>query len=344
MAAVPTVDSIWAKRISERLRAAGLPTEEIIQKAGIKPYLLNQKNSRIPFRQHAELLDLAATALENGCFGLELAAKEIDPRDGGLLVYAALSSKTFGEAVSVLERYVHVLNEAVDVSSDMTGDAAVIEFDLTERKAKSLRQATEFGMANLVRSLRFLTGMQIRPVGVSFAHPRNREIVKFERFFGCPVQFAAKQNSATFSRRHLALPIATADDRLLGILTGYCDEILADCEENSPELRHQVERIVMRLLSRGEAEMRNVAHELGMSMRTLARKLNESGATFTEILDRLRFDAAQKYLKDASLTPSQITFLLGYSEVSAFSHAFKRWTGTTPGGWRASRVNEGYGW
>ena len=136
----------------------------------------------------------------------------------------------------------------------------------------------------------------------------------------------------------MALPIATADDRLLGILTGYCDEILADCEENSPELRHQVERIVMRLLSRGEAEMRNVAHELGMSMRTLARKLNESGATFTEILDRLRFDAAQKYLKDASLTPSQITFLLGYSEVSAFSHAFKRWTGTTPGGWRASRV------
>ena len=72
MAAVRTVDSIWARRISERLRDAGLPIEKIIQKAGIKPYLLNQKSARIPFRQHAELLDLAATALENGCFGLEL--------------------------------------------------------------------------------------------------------------------------------------------------------------------------------------------------------------------------------------------------------------------------------
>jgi AraC-like DNA-binding protein len=338
MAGVRTIDSIWAKRISERLRGAGLPIEEIIQKAGIKPYLLNQKSGRIPFRQHAELLDLAATALKNGCFGLELAAKEIDPRDGGLLVYAALSSKTFGEALSVLERYIHVLNEAADVRSDMTGDTAIIEFDFSEPKAKSLRQATEFGMANLIRSLRFLIGIQIRPAAVSFVHPRNREIAKFERFFGCPVQFAAKQNSLTFSRRQLALPIATADDRLLGILTGYCDEILADREQNSPGLQHQVERIVMRLLSRGEAETRNVAHELGMSVRTLARKLNESGATFTKILDRLRFDLAQKYLKDASLTPSQITFFLGYSEVSAFSHAFKRWTGTTPGEWRAKRV------
>ncbi len=338
MAAVRTVDSIWARRISERLRDAGLPIEKIIQKAGIQPYLLNQKSARIPFRQHAELLDLAATALENGCFGLELAAKEIDPRDGGLLVYAALSSKTFGEALSVLERYIHVLNEAADVRSDMTGDTAIIEFDFSEPKAKGLRQATEFGMANLVRSLRFLTGIRIRPAGVSFAHPRNREIAKFERFFGCPVQFAAKQNSVTFSRRQLALPIATADDRLLGILTNYCDEILADREGSSPELQHQVERIVMRLLSRGEAETRNVAHELGMSVRTLARRLNESGATFAEILDRLRSDLAQNYLKDASLTPSQITFLLGYSEVSAFSHAFKRWTGTTPGGWRAKHV------
>ena len=142
----------------------------------------------------------------------------------------------------------------------------------------------------------------------------------------------------TFSRRQLALPIATADDRLLGILTNYCDEILADREESSPDLQHQVERIVMRLLSRGEAETRNVAHELGMSVRTLARRLNESGATFAEILDRLRSDLAQNYLKDASLTPSQITFLLGYSEVSAFSHAFKRWTGTTPGEWRAKHV------
>jgi AraC-like DNA-binding protein len=335
MAATQTIDAIWAKRTSERLSAAGLRVDDILQKVGIKPYLLNQKAARIHFRQHAELLDLAAAASGNGCFGLELAAKEIDPRDGGLLVYAALSSKTFGEALTVLIRYIHVLNEAVDVRSTVSGDTAILELDLSEPKAKSLRQATEFGMANLVRSLRFLTGTRLRPIEVRFAQPRSRDIPRFERFFGCPVRFGAKQNTVSFSRRHLALPIATADDRLLGILTSYCDEILADREKKSPDLRHQVERVIVRLLSRGEAETTKVASELGMSVRTLARRLSESGTSFGKILDELRHDLALKYLRDATLALSQTTFLLGYSELSAFTHAFKRWTGKTPGEWRA---------
>ncbi len=338
MSATQTIDAIWAKRTSEKLEAAGLPVEDILQKVGIKPYLLNQKAARIPFRQHAELLDLAAAASGNGCFGLELAAKEIDPRDGGLLAYAALSSKTFGEALKVLVRYFHVLNEAVDVRSTVSRDAAIIEFDFSEPKAKSLRQATEFGMANLVRSLRFPTGTRLRPIEVRFSQPRSRDITRFERFFSCPVRFGAKQNIVSFLRHHLALPIATSDDRLLGILTDYCDEILADREKKSPDLRHRVERTISRLLSRGEAQTPTVANELGMSVRTLARRLSESGTSFAKIVDELRHDLALKYLRDATLALSQITFLLGYSELSAFNHAFKRWTGTTPGEWRAKHV------
>ena len=94
----------------------------------------------------------------------------------------------------------------------------------------------------------------------------------------------------------------------------------------------------MRLLSRGEATVRNVSQELGMSVRTFARRLNDAGSTFAEILDQLRSDLARKYLSDADLAPSQIAFLLGYSEVSAFSHAFKRWTGTSPGEWRTAHA------
>ena len=109
MGSVQTIDAVWAKRASERLKAAGLPAEDIVERAGIKPYLLNQEAARIPFGQHAKLLHLAAQATDRGSFGLELAAKETDPRDNGLLVYAALSSKTFGEALKMVQRYLHVL-------------------------------------------------------------------------------------------------------------------------------------------------------------------------------------------------------------------------------------------
>ena len=330
-----TIDAIWAKRVSEALKAAGLPADEIVKQAGIQPYVLNQEAARVPFQRHAKLLHLAAQVTGNGSFGLDLAAKGTDPRDSGLLVYAALSSKTFGEALKVVQRYMHVLNEAVDIDMRVSSDALTLGCDFIDSSALDLRQAVEFGVANLVGSLRFLAGVRLRPAEVTFLHPRKHKLAKFERFFGCPVRFGTRQNSVMFSRRQLALPIATADPRLLRILTRYGDEILAARAAKSPDdLRHQVEKIIMKRLSRGEVETQTVAHELGMSGRTLARRLSELGVTFAQIFDELRHVVAVTYLGEGSSAPSQVAFLLGYSELSGFIHAFKRWTGTTPGEWR----------
>jgi AraC-like DNA-binding protein len=329
-----TIDAVWVKLVAKRLERQGLSATELLQRAEVKPYVLNQKSARIPFYQHAALLDLAAKATENGCFGLDLAANQGDPRDNGLLVYTALSSKTLGEALKVLKRYFHVLNEAIDVSVEFSPHEVTINYHLSDAGLAAPRQAIEFGAANLVRSLRFLTNSRLRPVEVKFRHSRNHEIAKFERFFGCPVRFGTRHNSLTFSRRQLALPLATADKRLHGLLTGYCEEILANREDTSPDLRHRVERIIAKLLCRGEAGTEAVAHELGMSVRTLARRLGELRESFGQILDELRHDLALRYLRDSNLSLSQIAFLLGYSELSAFSHAFRRWTKTTPGEWR----------
>jgi AraC-like DNA-binding protein len=331
---VHTIDAIWAKRVSEVLQTTGLSADDVVKRAGIKPYLLTQEAARIPFRQHAKLLHLASQATGKGSFGLELAATGTDPRDNGLLVYAALSSKTFGESLKIVQRYLHVLNEAVDVDMNVSSEAVTLGVHIFDCDVLDLQQAVEFGMVNLVRSLRFLTGVRLRPVEVSFIHPRKHEIETFERFFGCPVRFGTQQNSVVFSRRQLALPIATADLRLLGILTSYGDEILATHTGNSSDLRHQVENIIMKCLSRDEAKIQTVARELGMSGRTLARRLSELGTTFAEVSDDLRHDLAVTYLRERSLTPSQVAFLLGYSELSGFIHAFKRWTGMTPGEWR----------
>jgi AraC-like DNA-binding protein len=122
-------------------------------------------------------------------------------------------------------------------------------------------------------------------------------------------------------------------------LTGYCEEILASREDSSPDLRHRAERIITKLLCRGEAESEAVGHELGMSVRTLARRLGELGVSFAQILDELRHDLALRYLRDPNLSLSQIAFLLGYSELSALSHAFRRWSRTTPGEWRTKHAS-----
>ena len=114
MAGTPTIDAVWARRVCEKLQADGISVEEILTRAGIKPNLLVLKGARVAFRQHARLLQLVAETTGNTCFGLEFAAADMDPRDNGLLAYAALSSRTFGEALMVVTRYFHVLNEAVE--------------------------------------------------------------------------------------------------------------------------------------------------------------------------------------------------------------------------------------
>jgi AraC-like DNA-binding protein len=333
-----TIDAVWVKLAAHRLEQRGISAAALLQKAEIKPYVLNQKSARVPFSRHAMLLDLAGKATANGCFGLELAANEGDPRDNGLLAYTALSCKTFGEALKVLERYVHVFNEAIDVSVELLPRDVKIDYHISDVSSAMSRQAIEFGAANLVRSLRFLTNSRLRPVEVKFRHARDNEIAKFQKFFGCPVHFGTRQNSVIFSRGQLGLPIATADERLYGLLTGYCEEILASRPDGSADLRQQVERVIAKLLCRGDAETEAVAHELGLSVRTLARRLSDVGVSFAQILDEFRHHLALKYLGDADLSLSQIAFLLGYSELSAFSHAFRRWTNTTPSDWRTRHM------
>ena len=145
-----TIDAVWVKLVAERLERQGLSPAELLQRAEVKPYLLNQKAARIPFYQHAALLDLAAKATENGCFELELAANGSDPRDNGLLVYTALSSKTFGEALKVLQRYFHVLNEAIDVNVEFSPREATIDYHLSDAQLAAPRQAASVTHATTI--------------------------------------------------------------------------------------------------------------------------------------------------------------------------------------------------
>ena len=191
--------------------------------------------------------------------------------------------------------------------------------------------------------MRFLVNSRLCPVEVKFRHLRVEDNAKFDRFFGCPVHFGTDYNSLTFSQSELERPIPTADKRLYRLLTRYCREILASLEEKSREgrsldLRHRVEKIISKSLCRGNIKIGPVARELGMSVRTLARRLRKGGVSFTKILDELRRKEALRHLRDPDVRLTQIAFYLGYSQPAAFSRAFNRWTGLTPLEWRRRHI------
>jgi AraC-like DNA-binding protein len=132
-----------------------------------------------------------------------------------------------------------------------------------------------------------------------------------------------------FNRSHLDLPCRSADERLLRVLKGYCEEILKQRSETS-DLKNDIEHLVATHLPSGTITNQHVARELGMSPRTLARRLDSLGTSFGQILDGVRHQLALRYLGEPNARASQIAYLLGYSEPSAFNHAFRRWTGVSP--------------
>ena len=126
----------------------------------------------------------------------------------------------------------------------------------------------------------------------------------------------------------------TADDRLLSLLRRYCEDVLSKHAAQAPPLVERVERLIADHLAHGEARLDTVATKLGMSPRSLSQKLAELDTSFSGIVKSLRKDLARRYLRENHLRLTEIAFLLGYSEVSTFTHAFKRWTGTTPTAFR----------
>jgi AraC-like DNA-binding protein len=150
------------------------------------------------------------------------------------------------------------------------------------------------------------------------------------RFVGTKVEFGADSDEFALNLDARELPLIHSDPYLNDLLLKYCEAALANKRGDRSHLRTSVENAISTMLPHGRVLAENVARSLGMSERTLARKLSDEGLNFTEILQQLRRDLAVRYLDDRKLQVSKIAWLLGFHEVSAFTHAVKRWTGKTP--------------
>jgi AraC-like DNA-binding protein len=169
-------------------------------------------------------------------------------------------------------------------------------------------------------------------------HRRRGDASELNTFFGADVRFGATVDELVFSPSIREIAVVSADPFLHDLLVKYCEEALASRAVRRSPFGLSVENAIVTLLPHGHARAGDVAQQLGVSQRTLARKLASEGLTFAGVLQSLRADLAKRHLMDETLPISKIAWLLGYQDVSAFTHAFKRWTGSTP---RAARGGSG---
>jgi AraC-like DNA-binding protein len=191
------------------------------------------------------------------------------------------------------------------------------------------RQFFELLALWFIRTLHKETNRDFTLLRVTFTHARNTDLREVHRLLRCPVDFAQAVDSLVLPQRVMDLPIVSGDSQLLQILTAHADDLLAE-RHSATGLQSMVANQLASLLPSGESRAAAVAQKLGMSPRSFTRHLAEEGTTFGEILERLRQRLAARYLADDRMSVQQIAWSLGYSEVGAFNHAYKRWTGTTP--------------
>jgi AraC-like DNA-binding protein len=339
---LPTVTRFVARRAAVALRKRNLAVEPLLRRAGISQHDFDSRQNRISAAAESRFLKYAAEALGDNVFGLRL-AEAANPREAGLLFYVVSASKDLSEALAHLERYFRIVNEAVHLQLRRVPDGVVAEFSFTGLARLGARQNVEFGVAIITKALREIVGRNIRPMRVTFAHPRNSHLREFERFYRCPVEFSASSVQLSFSRETLALPLVTEDPYLLEALRPLCEEAARERRTAPGSLRSSVENEVQKLLPHGTAERRTVAKALGMSTRTLARRLAEEGTTFEDVVDRLRQSLALQYIKDRELSLSQIAWLIGYGGSTSLNHAFRRWTGRSPSAMRSEKARPALG-
>ncbi len=308
----------------------GIDPEPLFWEAGINPDLMKQSGKRYRVRKVKLLWQKAAKAIGDPCFGLK-AAELWHPSNFSALGYAMLASATIRTALERMERYYHVISDerVLELNDVEDGMQLTLVFndtmhDIPERNDASLAVILNICRVNYLEDL--------APVSVTFNHPKPTCSSKFFEYFKCPVTFDAPVNSLT-------LPLEMADRILPGSnpqLAELNDQLMISYLEklNPDDITQKVKAVVINQLPSGSVTDESVAKAVYMSNRTLQRKLENAGTTFKILLNETRKDLAKQYLRDQDTSMTEIAFLLGFSENSTFSRAFKRWTGVSPSQYR----------
>jgi AraC-like DNA-binding protein len=325
---MPSASGGIARMVYARLRERGIPATPLLSKAGLSVEQIDDRGARLKVRSQIRFLELAADALQDDLLGFHL-ARDYDLREIGLLYYVMASSEVLNDALQKVARYSGITNEGVSVKFRAGKEAAIV-LDYVGVERRSDCHQIEFWLLSLVRLCRQLTNRRLIPSRIRLVHRRRKTPAEFRSLLGCEIEFGSGVDEVVFPGAVTRMPISSADSHLNEILMKYCEEALVHRVSAPTTLRASVENAMAPLLPHGNANAVAIARRIGMSHRTLARRLSLEGLTFSEIAEELKGDLARHYLRDSDLPVSQIAWLLGYGEISAFTRAFRRWTGKTP--------------
>jgi AraC-like DNA-binding protein len=306
----------------------GLHVGALLRDAGIDSDAEADPDVRLHGRRFIELLEYAARETGDSALALRYAAR-VPWQDLGVLAHVVLHSATIGAAMTHACRYLAVQQTIGRASVEVERGEARVVYTVTDPAVGQHAQHSESVVAICTRLCREGTGDATwAPRTVLFRHRAPANVDEHRRFFRAPLRFGADHDALVLAPAELRRPFRTADPSLLPALLRHADDVLA--RQRGADVIADVRREVIEAIGRSDASIEGVAAALGLSARSLQRRLGEHDLSFKDVVAEARLALAKRYLGDPSLSLTDAAFLLGYSDLSAFSRAFRRWTGTSP--------------
>lgn len=309
----------------------GADADQLLRAAHLEPATLGSHSSFLEYRSVIAVLEAAARATGAGDFGRRLALRQgLDIL--GPLGVAARTAPTVGAAFSSIEKYMAVYSPAIAIAvTRESPELATFEWRIIADRPPVHRQAAELALGVTCQVFRLLAGPAFTPVTVRFRHPPLVEESDYIDYFGCPAEFSTPTHSFQFPAAVLAQSLG-ADNAVHAVVEEYLSTVVVP---NAKSTVDNVRRLVRSILPIGGPDLALVCVQLAVHPRTLQRQLAKSGTSYAQIVDQVRQEEAESYLRETEMPLGQLAGALGLSEQSALTRASRRWFGKPPSQIRA---------
>jgi AraC-like DNA-binding protein len=325
-----TIASHFARAALGGAQRRGYDYSALLQQLGISPELLDEPRARIAPEQFARLIQALWLALDDEYLGFGKGQSK--PGSFAMMCHAVIHCRNLDKALNRGLLFYSLFPDAPRLT--LTREDEMIRLSLDDAH---LWDPDHFLTESLLviwhRFGSWLIGQRIRLEQATFSYPRPEHGAEYDLLFSCPFEFSTLHSSLLFHSRYLNMPLLQ-DERTLKLFLERSPADLLSRPDDGDSLSSQLRRLLSRDSSRWP-DLEAVAAHLHISPQTLRRHLREEGSSFQELKDQLRRDIAIYHLSRANLSLQQIAEQLGFSEPSAFHRAFKKWTGLTPGAYRA---------
>ncbi|MGD8421698.1 MAG: AraC family transcriptional regulator [Gammaproteobacteria bacterium] len=337
--AVPTINlASVVYGLEDYLRERDADPAKILRRAELDAEDLVDPERRVPLVRYLELLEICADELGDTHFGLNFGAR-YDPRHAGVVGNVALASRTVGEALRTVGRYLPTMVDSAVHGLEVEGNTAFSYSYYVDPLLMAYQQKNDWAVAFLCNLIRHgLRDPDWGPNEALFPHlPPENPSARHERarILRSSIRVGHPWAGIRFDAAVLERPMKTADGMIERLMRHYGDLRLSSLEDNDEiaVLRRNIAQLVVQ----GESSVERLSRRIGWSVRTLQRRLATRGLNYSDLLNDVRKTLALNLLENRSLCIAQIAYSLGYSDVSAFNHAFRRWVGQAPRAYRNSQ-------